>query len=123
MQSNLTCSKHRLNHIQVLHDGIRALDKEIKEATETRREEQDVCAATSAANAVAVASLKFAKDRMHQFDNPSPYTASPKRRLSSHDDISLTIPPSFKHVAPPKRELAAHDDISLNISPDFKLEA
>jgi predicted nucleic acid-binding Zn-ribbon protein len=77
--------------IEALDDGIRALDKEVEEATETRKEEHDEFTATSAANAAAVDLLKFAKNRLNKFYNPSQYKAPPKRQLSEDEQITLNM--------------------------------
>jgi septal ring factor EnvC (AmiA/AmiB activator) len=77
--------------IEALDDGIRALDKEVAEATETRKEEHDDFTATSAANAAAVDLLKFAKNRLNKFYNPSQYKAPPKRELSEDEQITLNM--------------------------------
>merc|ERR1719261_2227362 len=70
---------------------IEALDKEVAEATENRKEEHDDFAATSAANAAAVDLLKFAKNRLNKFYNPSQYKAPPKRELSEDEQITLNM--------------------------------
>jgi chromosome segregation ATPase len=77
--------------IEALDDGIRALDKEVEEATATRKEEHDDFTATSAANAAAVDLLKFAKNRLNKFYNPSQYKAPPKRELSEDEQITLNM--------------------------------
>merc|ERR1719272_1305551 len=68
--------------IEALDDGIRALDKEVEAATENRQEEHEEYTSTSAGNAAAVDLLKFAKNRLNKFYNPSQYKAPPKRELS-----------------------------------------
>merc|ERR1719329_1284339 len=77
--------------IEALDDGIRELDKEVADATETRKEEHDDFTATSAANAAAVDLLKFAKNRLNKFYNPSQYQVPPKRELSEEDQITLNM--------------------------------
>merc|ERR1719198_1029381 len=77
--------------IEALDDGIRALDKEVKEATEQRQEEHADYEATYAANAAAVDLLKFAKNRLNKFYNPSQYKAPPKRELSEDEQITLNM--------------------------------
>merc|ERR1719444_394864 len=77
--------------IEALDDGIRALDKEVAEATETRKEEHEEFSSTFAANAAAVDLLKFAKNRLNKFYNPSQYKAPPKRELSEEDQITLNM--------------------------------
>merc|ERR1719198_64034 len=77
--------------IEALDDGIRALDKEVAEATEQRKEEHEDYEATYAANAAAVDLLKFAKNRLNKFYNPSQYKAPPKRELSEDEQITLNM--------------------------------
>jgi chromosome segregation ATPase len=77
--------------IEALDDGIRALDKEVEKATETRQEEHADFTETSAANAAAVDLLKFAKNRLNKFYNPSLYKPPPKRELSEDEQITLNM--------------------------------
>merc|ERR1719482_596878 len=76
--------------IEALDDGIRALDKEVTEATENRQAEHEEFKATYAANTAAVDLLKFAKNRLNKFYNPSQYQA-PKRELSEDERITLNM--------------------------------
>merc|ERR1719231_1034405 len=75
--------------IEALDDGIRALDKEVTEATETRQKEHEDFTETLAANTAAVDLLKFAKNRLNKFYNPSQYKPPPKRELSEEEQITL----------------------------------
>merc|ERR1719238_248704 len=77
--------------IEALDDGIRALDKEVAEATENRQAEHEEFKATYAANTAAVDLLKFAKNRLNKFYNPSQYKAPPKRELSEDEQITLNM--------------------------------
>jgi len=77
--------------IEALDDGIRALDKEVAVATESRKEENEDFTATAAGNAAAVDLLKFAKNRLNKFYNPSLYVAPPKRELSEDEFISQNM--------------------------------
>ena len=77
--------------IEALDDGIRALDKEVEKATETRQEEHEDFTATAAGNSAAVDLLKFAKNRLNKFYNPSLYKAPPKRELSEDEQITLNM--------------------------------
>jgi chromosome segregation ATPase len=77
--------------IESLDDGIRALDKEVEEATETRKEEHEDYVASSAANKATVDILKFAKNRLNKFYNPSQYKPPPKRELSEEERITLNM--------------------------------
>jgi len=75
--------------IEALDDGIRALDKEVGEATETRQKEHEEFVEFTASNSAAVDLLKFAKNRLNKFYNPSQYKAPPKRELSEEQQITL----------------------------------
>jgi len=77
--------------IEALDDGIRALDKEVAEATENRQAEHEEFKATYASNSAAVDLLKFAKNRLNKFYNPSQYKAPPKRELSEDEQITLNM--------------------------------
>merc|ERR1719230_784854 len=77
--------------IEALDDGIRALDKEVETATENRQEEHEEFKATYAANAAAVDLLKFAKNRLNKFYNPSQYKPPPKRELTEDEQITLNM--------------------------------
>jgi len=75
--------------IEALDDGIRALDKEVSSYTEQRKEDHDEFVAISSANAAAVDLLKFAKNRLNKFYNPSQYKPPPKRELSEEERITV----------------------------------
>merc|ERR1719359_36528 len=77
--------------IEALDDGIRALDKEVAEATANREAEHKDFTATLAANTAAVDLLKFAKNRLNKFYNPSQYKAPPKRELTEDEQITLNM--------------------------------
>ena len=79
------------SEIEALDDGIRALDKEVAEATANREEEHKDFTATLAANTAAVDLLKFAKNRLNKFYNPSQYKPPPKRELSEEQQITLNM--------------------------------
>merc|ERR1740125_23667 len=87
--------------IEALDDGIRALDKEVAEATETRKEENEDFTATAASNAAAVDILKFAKNRLNKFYNPKLYKAPPKRELSEDEQITLNMGGTLAPTAAP----------------------
>jgi len=77
------------SEIEALDDGIRALDKEVSSYTEQRKEDHDEFVAISSANAAAVDLLKFAKNRLNKFYNPSQYKPPPKRELSEEEQITV----------------------------------
>merc|ERR1719359_576571 len=69
------------SEIAALSDGIKKLDKNVAEATATRKEEHDDYVETLAANSAAKDLLGFAKNRLNKFYNPKLYKAPPKREL------------------------------------------
>jgi len=77
--------------IEALDDGIRALDKEVEEATETRQKEHADFTETLASNTAALDLLKFAKNRLNKFYNPTQYKPPPKRELSEEEQITLNM--------------------------------
>ena len=56
-------------------EGIKALDKQVAEATEQRKEEHEDYVEELAANSAAKELIGFAKNRMNQFYNPKLYKA------------------------------------------------
>lgn len=76
---------------KALDDGIKALDKEVEDATETRKEEHADYVEYLSSNTAAVDLLKFAKNRLNKFYNPSQYKAPPKRELSEDEQITLNM--------------------------------
>merc|ERR1740117_1628991 len=57
--------------IEALSDGITELDKEVAVATQNRKEENEDFLASQASTAPAIDLLKFAKNRLNKFYNPS----------------------------------------------------
>merc|ERR1719473_2371567 len=87
--------------IEALDDGIRALDKEVADATENRRAEHEEFKSTYASNAAAVDLLKFAKNRLNKFYNPSLYKPPPKRDLSEDEQIVVSMGGTLAPTAAP----------------------
>jgi septal ring factor EnvC (AmiA/AmiB activator) len=77
------------SEIEALNDGIKALDKSVGEATETRKKEHDDYVETLAANSAAKDLLGFAKNRLNKFYNPKLYKAAPKRQLTEEEQITV----------------------------------
>merc|ERR1719149_221185 len=77
------------SEIEALNDGIKALDKSVAEATETRKKEHDDFVETLAANSAAKDLLGFARNRLNKFYNPKAYKAPPKRELSEEEQITV----------------------------------
>merc|ERR1719401_2240483 len=84
--------------IKSLMAGIKALDKAVSEATETRKAENAEYKETMAANKAAKELIGVAKNRMNKFYNPKMYKAPPKRELSAEDRVFVnnggTPPPT-----------------------------
>merc|ERR1719160_284351 len=59
--------------IDALGDGIRALDKQVAEATDQRKEESSDYTNLMASNTAAKEILGFAKNRLNKFYNPKLY--------------------------------------------------
>jgi len=87
--------------IEALDDGIRALDKEVAEATETRQKEHEDFVEFTASNSAAVDLLKFAKNRLNKFYNPKLYKPPPKRELSEDEQITLNMGGTLAPTAAP----------------------
>jgi len=77
--------------IEALDDGIRALDKDVAAATEGRKDENEDFTASASANAAAVDLLKFAKNRLNKFYNPSQYNPPPTHQLSEDEFIAQNM--------------------------------
>ena len=72
------------DEIVALTEGIKNLDKQVAEATETRKKENEDHVLNLAANNAAVEILGFAKNRLNEFYNPKIQSASSQRRSASH---------------------------------------
>merc|ERR1740130_867261 len=72
-----------------LADGIKALDTQVAEATEARKEEHTENTETLAGDNAAKELIGFAKNRMNKFYNPKLYKAPPKRELSEAEQITV----------------------------------
>merc|ERR1719305_1621401 len=79
--------------IAALNDGIKALDKSVAEATDTRKKEHDDFVETLAANSAAKDILAFAKNRLQKFYNPKLYKAPPAREVSALAQVGVAPPP------------------------------
>jgi len=79
------------DEIAALTQGIKDLDKQVAEATETRKEENEDYVVVLASNNAAVEILGFAKNRMNKFYNPKMYKAPPKRELSEEERVTLNM--------------------------------
>jgi chromosome segregation ATPase len=79
------------SEIAALEDGVKTLDKEVAEATATRKEEHDDYVAATAQNTNAKDLLNFAKNRLNKYYNPKLYKPPPKRVLSEEDQIVVNM--------------------------------
>merc|ERR1719400_1580376 len=84
--------------IDVLKAAIKELDKNVMEATEQRKEENEDFKDLMASDTAAKELMKFAKNRLNKFYNPKLYKAPPKAELSREDRIAVnmggTAPPT-----------------------------
>jgi len=87
--------------IAALEAGVKALDAEVADATETRKEEHAEFVESLAANNAAVELLGIAKNRLQKFYNPKLYKPAPKRELSAEDRISVNFGGTAPPTAPP----------------------
>merc|ERR1719482_546076 len=89
------------SEIEALEDAIKALDKQVAEATEQRKAEHAEFEENLAANSAAVDLLGFAKNRLNKFYNPKLYKAPPKRELSAEDRIVTSMGGTLAPTAAP----------------------
>merc|ERR1719399_1377425 len=89
------------SEIEALTQGITDLDKDVAEATEQRKKENEEYVAELAANTAAVELIKFAKNRMNKFYNPKLYKPPPKRELTEEERITLNMGGTMAPTNPP----------------------
>merc|ERR1719214_117885 len=75
------------SEIATLQDEIKALDKAVAEATETRKAEHEEFTTTSAENQAATQLVEKAKNILFKFYRPNLYKAPPKRELTDEEKI------------------------------------
>jgi len=90
-----------VDEIAALTAGLVELDKQVAEAMETRKEENEDYTTTMASNTAAKELIGFAKNRMQKFYNPSLYKAPPKRELSEEERITLNMGGTLAPTAAP----------------------
>merc|ERR1719270_3146421 len=73
--------------IDVLKAAIKELDKNVLEATEQRKEENEDFKELMASDTAAKELMKFAKNRLNKFYNPKLYKPPAKTELSKEDRI------------------------------------
>jgi len=86
------------SEIAGLEEGIKALDKQVGEATEQRKEENADYKELMASNGAAKELLNFAKNRLNKFYNPKLYKPPAKAELSESDKIASNFA-SFVQLA------------------------
>merc|ERR1719405_28762 len=87
--------------IEALEDGIKKLDKEVTEATETRKAEHAAYVDTMAADNAAKDLIGVAKNRLAKFYAPKLYKPPPKRELTAEERITVNMGGSLQATAPP----------------------
>merc|ERR1719453_2228421 len=88
--------------LEALADGIKALDKQVAEATDERKAEHEENTETLASDNAAKELIKMATNRLNKFYSPKLYKAPPKRELSEEERISSNFAMfAQSKVAPP----------------------
>jgi len=89
--------------IAALTAGIKALDNEVADATEQRKEENTEYKDLIASDTTAKEILGFAKNRLNKFYNPKMYKPPAKKELSAEDRIveNMSFMQGSSDVAPP----------------------
>merc|ERR1719313_2934944 len=87
--------------IEALADAIKENDKDVAEATEQRKEENEDYQTTLAANSAAVELIGVAKNRMNKFYNPKLYKAAPKREITEDERNMLAAGGTLAPTAAP----------------------
>merc|ERR1719310_2079454 len=89
------------SEIEALEAGIEQLDKDVAEATENRKEENEDHKALMASDTAAKEIIGFAKNRLNKFYNPKLYKAPPKRTLTEEERITLNMGGTLAPTASP----------------------
>merc|ERR1712037_115386 len=84
-----------------LEAGIKALDKQVAEATEQRKEENEDYKALMQSDGAAKELILFAKNRLNKFYNPKLYKPPAKRELSDEDRIVVNMGGTLAPTAAP----------------------
>merc|ERR1719515_483910 len=80
---------------------MKALDKQVAEATEQRKDEHSDYTELMANDSAAKDLLDFAKNRLNKFYNPKLYKAPPKRQLSEEDQLTVNMGGTLAPTAAP----------------------
>merc|ERR1712032_1143522 len=81
--------------------GIKALDKQVAEATAQRKEEHAQFIDDLAANNAAKELIEMAENRLNKFYNPKLYVPPPKRDLSEEERITVSMGGTLAPTAAP----------------------
>eukprot|EP00403_Amphidinium_massartii_P030841 CAMPEP_0178398790 /NCGR_PEP_ID=MMETSP0689_2-20121128/14951_1 /TAXON_ID=160604 /ORGANISM="Amphidinium massartii, Strain CS-259" /LENGTH=712 /DNA_ID=CAMNT_0020019557 /DNA_START=23 /DNA_END=2161 /DNA_ORIENTATION=+ len=95
-----------VEEIEALTKSLAALDKSVKEATETRKEEHTEYTDLMASDSAAKELLGLAKNRLNKFYNPKLHKTTPPPKMSDEEEIAVnfgveaapTNPPSLLQV-------------------------
>merc|ERR1719416_58234 len=79
------------DEIAKLEKGIKQLDKDVAEATETRKEEHAANVETLANDSAAQQLLDIAKNRLAKFYTPKLFKAAPKTELSAENRVVVSM--------------------------------
>jgi len=74
--------------IKALTDSIAALDKQVAEATDDRKKENEVYTELMSSDSAAKELLGIAKNRLNKFYNPKLFVAPPERKLAEDEQIA-----------------------------------
>jgi len=88
------------DEIAALEDGIKALDKQVADATELRKEEHEEYVQTLAADNAAIQLLGVAKNRLYKFYAPKLYAPPAKVELSAEESIYASFGGEVTTAAP-----------------------
>merc|ERR1719281_691761 len=89
------------DEIDALEDGIKKLDKDVTEATETREEENKLYVETMAADNAAKDLIGVAKNRLAKFYTPKLYKPPPKIELTAEERVFVNEGGTLAPTAPP----------------------
>jgi len=89
------------DELDALAAGIKALDKQVAEATSTRKEEHTESVEVLTSDNAAKEVLGFAKNRLNKFYNPKMYKAPPAREMSEEERIAVNMGGTLAPTAAP----------------------
>lgn len=89
------------SELESLTEGIKTLDKNVAEATKTRKEEHAEYEETMASDGAAKELLSIAKNRLNKFYSPKLYKPEAKRILSESEQITVNMGGTLAPTAAP----------------------